>query len=61
MRPGDRVSLRVRSPAGPRDVVGELVAAGPTSLSVRRRDGAIEHIAVDDVEAGRVVPPGPER
>jgi len=61
VRPGDRVSLRVRSLAGPRDVVGELVAAGPTTLSVRRRDGEIEHIAVDDVEAGRVVPPGPER
>jgi GNAT superfamily N-acetyltransferase len=59
--PGDVVSLRVRSPAGPRDVVGVLVAAGPTSLSVRRRDGSVEQVAVDDVEAGRVVPPGPAR
>jgi len=61
VRPGDLVSLRVRDAAGPRDVVGELVAATPTTVSVRRRDGSLEQIAVDDVEAGRVVPPGPER
>jgi GNAT superfamily N-acetyltransferase len=59
VRAGDVVSLRVRTPAGPRDVVGTLVAAGATHLSVRRRDGTVEEVAVDAVEAGRVVPPGP--
>jgi len=59
VRAGDVVSLRVRTPAGPRDVVGTLVAAGRTHLSVRRRDGTVEQVAVDAVEAGRVVPPGP--
>ena len=59
MRAGDVVTLRVRTAAGPTDVVGTLVAASPTQLSLRRRDGSVVVIEVDDVETGRVVPPGP--
>ena len=40
-------------------MVGTLVAASADALSVRRRDGSVVEVAVDDVTAGRVVPPGP--
>jgi len=56
---GDVVSLRVSTSAGLTEVVGTLVAASADTLSVRRRDGSVVEIAVDDVQAGRVVPPGP--
>jgi len=56
---GDVVSLRVSTPQGPTEVVGTLVAASADTLSVRRRDGSVVDVAVDDVRAGRVVPPGP--
>lgn len=56
---GDVVSLRVSTPQGPTEVVGTLVAASADTLSVRRRDGSVVEVAVDDVRAGRVVPPGP--
>lgn len=59
MRSGDVVSLRVRTPAGLTEVVGTLLAATETTLSVRRRDGRVVDVAVGDVQAGRVVPPGP--
>jgi ribosomal protein S18 acetylase RimI-like enzyme len=58
---GDVVSLRVSTPEGPTEVVGTLVAASADALSVRRRDGTVVEVAVDDVRAGRVVPPGPAR
>ena len=61
MRAGDVVSLRVRTPAGVAEVVGTLVAASPTTMTLRRRDGSVTEVAVDDVQAGRVVPPGPAR
>jgi GNAT superfamily N-acetyltransferase len=59
VRSGDVVSLRVGTPAGLTEVVGTLVAASPTTLSVRRRDGRVVEVAVDSVQSGRVVPPGP--
>jgi ribosomal protein S18 acetylase RimI-like enzyme len=59
VRAGDVVTLRVRTRAGPTDLVGMLVAASPTHLTLRRRDGSVVVVDVDDVEAGRVVPPGP--
>lgn len=59
MRSGDVVSLRVSAPAGATEVVGTLLAATATTLSVRRRDGTVVEVAVDDVVAGRVVPPAP--
>lgn len=59
MRSGDVVSLRVRTPAGVTEVVGTLVAATAATLSVRRRDGRVVEVAVDDVQSGRVVPPAP--
>ena len=59
MRSGDVVSLRVRTSAGLTEVVGTLLAATETTLSVRRRDGRIVDVAVEDVQTGRVVPPGP--
>ena len=58
---GDVVSLRVSTSAGPTEVLGTLAAASADTLSVRRRDGSVVEIAVDDVRAGRVVPPGPAR
>lgn len=61
MQAGDVVSLRVSTSAGPTEVVGTLVAASADTLSVRRRDGSVVEVAVDDVRAGRVVPPGPAR
>lgn len=61
MQVGDTVTLRVGTPAGPTDLVGILLAAGPDTLTVRRRDGRVVTIAVTDVAAGRVVPPGPAR
>jgi len=59
MRAGDVVTLRVRTAAGPTDLVGTLVAASATQMSVRRRDGSVVVVDVENVEAGRVVPPGP--
>ena len=56
---GDVVSLRVSTSTGPTEVVGTLVGASADTLSVRRRDGTVVEVAVDDVRAGRVVPPGP--
>jgi ribosomal protein S18 acetylase RimI-like enzyme len=61
VRIGDVVSLRVATPLGPTDLVGTLVASTPETLSVRRRDGHLAEVAVADVRAHRVVPPGPER
>ena len=59
VRSGDVVSLRVRASSGVTELVGTLVAATPTSLSLRRRDGIVVEVAADDVVAGRVVPPAP--
>jgi ribosomal protein S18 acetylase RimI-like enzyme len=58
---GDTVSLRVSTPHGPTDLVGTLVGAAPDRLRVRRRDGSVADVAVADIVAGRVVPPGPAR
>jgi GNAT superfamily N-acetyltransferase len=57
VRVGETVSLRVSTPAGPADVVGVVLALAPDSLTLRRRDGRVETVAVADVQAGRVVPP----
>ena len=58
-RPGDRVVVRHRLPAGSShpvtDVVGELVADGD-ELVVRRRDGALVRVARPDVLRLKVVP-----
>ncbi len=59
MQVGDTVSLRVQTPAGPTDVVGTLLDATPSTLTVRRRDGSVTSVTVESVSAGRVVPPGP--
>ena len=59
VRSGDVVSLRLSTPAGAAEVVGTLVAATASTLSVRRRDGTLVEVAVDSVVAGRVVPPAP--
>ena len=59
MRSGDVVSLRVSTPEGGTEVVGTLLAATATTLSVRRRDGTLVEVAVADVVAGRVVAPAP--
>lgn len=61
VRVGDVVSLRVATPLGPTDLVGTLEASTPETLSVRRRDGGLAEVAVADIRAHRVVPPGPER
>ncbi len=62
--PGTRVSLRYRLPAGSlpphTDVVGHLVAAGPT-VRVRTKRGDVVDIAAADVVAVRVVPEVPVR
>ena len=59
MQAGDVVSLRLSTSTGQTELVGTLVAASADTLSVRRRDGSVVEVAVDDVRAGRVVPPGP--
>jgi GNAT superfamily N-acetyltransferase len=41
------------------EVVGTLVAATPETMTLRRRDGSLAEVHVDDVQAGRVVPPAP--
>jgi N-acetylglutamate synthase len=61
VRAGDVVSLRVSTPHGATEVVGTLVAASADTMTVRRRDGTVVRVAVDDVRAARVVPPGPAR
>lgn len=62
--PGTRVSLRYLLPAGSlpphTDVVGHLVAAGPT-VRVRTKRGDVVDIAAADVLAVRVVPEVPVR
>ncbi|WP_137145872.1 GNAT family N-acetyltransferase [Mycolicibacterium sp. CR10] len=62
--PGTRVSLRYLLPAGSlpphTDVVGHLVAAGPTAR-VRTKRGDVVDIAAADVLAVRVVPEVPVR
>jgi GNAT superfamily N-acetyltransferase len=61
VKAGDTVSLRVVTSAGPREIVGTLVAASAERLTIRRRDGSVTEVTVDSVAAGRVVPPGPSR
>jgi N-acetylglutamate synthase len=39
------------------DLLGDLVELNATSLTVRTRDGALHHIPMDEVVAGRPVPP----
>lgn len=58
---GTTLTLRVRTPVGPISVVGELVAADDEHWSIRRRDRSVTLVAVDSIEAQRVVPPGRSR
>jgi ribosomal protein S18 acetylase RimI-like enzyme len=58
---GTTVTLRVRTPVGPISVVGELVAADNEHWSIRRRDRSLTLVAIDMIEAKRVVPPGRSR
>jgi GNAT superfamily N-acetyltransferase len=60
-RVGSRVVVRHRLPEGGlTDSVGELVSVGSTVLTVVTRRGT-EAIGLDDVVAGKVVPPRPSR
>jgi GNAT superfamily N-acetyltransferase len=56
---GDTVSLRVRTDTGSTEVVGTVLAASPSALTVRRRNGAVVELDVTQITAGRVVPPSP--
>ena len=56
---GTAVTLRVRTPAGPTDVVGTVLAASAETLTVRRRDGRVEEIPSAAIVTGRRVPPSP--
>lgn len=58
---GTTLTLRVRTPVGPISVVGELVAADDEHWSIRRRDRSVTLVAVETIEAQRVVPPGRSR
>ena len=63
--PGDvgvRVSLRRRLPEGGLgDVLGVVEAWDDATVSIRRRDGELVVVGVDDVVAAKRVPPPPER
>jgi hypothetical protein len=63
--PGDvgvRVSLRRRLPEGGHgDVLGVVLAWDDTSVSVRKKDGAVVVVPSSDVVAAKRVPPPPER
>ncbi len=58
---GDTVSLRLRTSAGPTEVVGVVLSRSPEVLVLRRRDGSVTEVEVAAIAAGRVVPPGPAR
>lgn len=63
---GERVTLRLRTHAGPgepsfTDVVGQLLEWGHTTLLVRKRDGSVVRVTHADLVAGRVIPPPPVR
>lgn len=58
---GDTVSLRLRTSAGPTEVVGVVLSRSPEALVLRRRDGSVAEVEVAAIAAGRVVPPGPAR
>jgi hypothetical protein len=63
---GQRVSLRRvvgGTPERPEygDVLGELLAFGPETLTVRRRSGEIVEVGLASVVAGKLVPPAPTR
>ena len=58
---GERVVVRVRAPGGrTRDVLGDLLDADDTRLTIHTRRGP-EEVQVADVLAGRPVPPPPVR
>ncbi|HTW18684.1 MAG TPA: GNAT family N-acetyltransferase [Mycobacteriales bacterium] len=56
--PGQTVTLRVETSAGPIGVVGVLVEVDDRTWSVRRRDGSVSVVERSTIVAGRVVPPG---
>ena len=59
---GRRVVVRHLLPDGrATDVLGELAALDGTSLTVRREDGTAVTVPLQDVVAGRPVPPRPAR
>lgn len=57
---GSRVVVRVRHGRGARDVLGELLAVDDTGLLVEGRRGP-ERIALEEILAGKPVPPRPGR
>lgn len=58
---GARVVVRRRLPEGGySDVLGELLASSPVSVTVRTRTGDVTVLAAD-IAVGKVVPPRPER
>lgn len=53
------VTVRVRTGVGPADVVGTVLGVSGDTLTLRRRDGRIEHLPLRTIVAGRRVPPSP--
>lgn len=54
---GGVFTLRLRTRAGPTDLVGTLQAVSADTLTIRRRDGRTEEVALAAVVTGRRVPP----
>jgi ribosomal protein S18 acetylase RimI-like enzyme len=58
---GARVSVRRRVEGGLTDVVGHLLEAGDSALTVLRRSGEVVVLDASAVTAAKVVPPAPVR
>ena len=64
-RPGQRVVVRRRLPAGEpqpyTDVLGDLVAVDDDGVTVRTRRAGDVRVPGAEIALGKVVPPAPER
>ena len=64
-RPGQRVVVRRRLPAGEpqpyTDVLGDLVAVDDDGVTVRTRRAGDVRVPGTEIALGKVVPPAPER
>ena len=56
---GRRLSLRLALPEGPTDRIGLVLALDATTLTLERRNGAVEQVPREQIRLARVIPTVP--